>query len=248
MDLVIDIGNTLTKIAVFKGKEIIRFSYHKKISVYLLQEILDRFPAISNTILSSVVGYDKEINAFLSSSTDLFTVTDHTKLPIKNLYTTPHTQGRDRLAATIGANTIFANRNVLVIDAGTCIKYDFINNKNQYLGGGISPGIDMRFKALNMLTGKLPYIRYRKFDKLIGRTTEESILSGVLNGSIAEVKGIINEYRQQYSNLKVVISGGQMDFFIKKLLVGSKEKSNIFAEPFLVLKGLHAILDYNIKR
>ena len=134
---------------------------------------------------------------------------------------------------------MYKNENVLVIDAGTCITYDLVNTNNQYLGGAISPGIEMRFNALNKYTGKLPLIQMRNYDGITGKTTEESILSGVLNGSINEIKETIRLYEEQYPDIKIVITGGDAKFFAKAL------KSSIFADPFLVLKGLNEIVDHN---
>ena len=134
---------------------------------------------------------------------------------------------------------------MLSVDAGTCIKYDFVNAQNQYLGGGISPGIEMRFKSLNQFTDRLPLISYKHFDKLIGDNTEDSILSGVMNGVVQEVKGIIQRYEQQYPDIKVVFTGGYLKFFEKSFSIGTKGKTNIFADSFLVLKGLNEILNFN---
>jgi type III pantothenate kinase len=143
----------------------------------------------------------------------------------------------------VGANLYFPNQDVLVIDAGTCIKYDFVNKANAYLGGSISPGLQMRFKALHTLTEKLPLVQpVLNVDYLIGSSTEEAILSGVLNGCIAEIDGIIQQYKSNYKNLKVVLSGGDSIYFDKTL------KNSIFASPNIVLEGLNAILDYNVDK
>jgi type III pantothenate kinase len=146
----------------------------------------------------------------------------------------------DRLAAAIAGATLYPGSNVLVIQAGTCITYEFINAQGEYIGGAISPGIQMRYKAMNTFTGKLPLIEHKKFDGLIGQTTEESILSGVNNGILAEVDGIINAYKSQYPDLTIILSGGDADFFVKQL------KNSIFAVPNIVLKGLNIILDFNV--
>ncbi len=164
-----------------------------------------------------------------------------TPLPINNKYSSKQTLGRDRIAAVVGASKIFPGRNILVIDAGTCITYDFINNKNEYLGGAISPGLRMRFKALNKFTGRLPAVEHRgtEIPDLIGDTTEGSILSGVINGLSGEINGFINSYKSNNNRLETIITGGDHKYFDKLL------KYKTFAAPFLVLDGLKGILDFN---
>ena len=247
MNLVIDIGNTLTKVAIFQKEELKVFSAFELFSVKTLKDFFSAHPFVKNVILSSVVKHNKNISEYLKSEFKFIELTHETKIPIENLYQSPQTLGNDRLASAVGANSLFRNQNTLSIDAGTCIKYDFVNSKNQYLGGGISPGIEMRFKALNQFTDKLPLLNYKQFDKLIGENSEESILSGVMNGVLEEVKGIIARYEQQYPDVKVVFTGGFLKFFEKNFNIGSNGKSNIFADSFLVLKGLNKILEFNAK-
>ncbi|MBI3502420.1 MAG: type III pantothenate kinase [Bacteroidetes bacterium] len=247
MNLVIDIGNTLAKTAVFDGKELISFSSFEKISIDNLQELLLKNSSVKNVILSSVANYDKNIFEYIKSKYNSIELSHETKLPIENIYRTPETLGKDRLACAVGANSLFRNQNVLAVDAGTCIKYDFVNEENQYLGGGISPGIEMRFKALNQFTDKLPLLNYKYFDKLIGENTDESIFSGVMNGVAEEVKGIISRYKEQYPDVKVVCTGGYMKFLEKIFNISASGNSNIFADSFLVLKGLNVILNYNVE-
>ena len=246
MNLVIDIGNTLTKTAVFNGKEISSFSSFDKFSVNQIKEIIFKNPSVKNVILSSVINHDKSISDSLKTNLFFIELTHQTKLPLENLYQSPETLGKDRLACAVGANFLFPNQNVLAIDAGTCIKYDFVNSKNQYSGGGISPGIEMRFKALNQFTDKLPLLNYKSFDKLIGQNTDESILSGVMNGVEEEVKGILSLYKEQYPDVKAVCTGGYMKFLERIFNISGNGNSSIFADPFLVLKGLNHILNYNI--
>jgi len=147
--------------------------------------------------------------------------------------------GKDRVAAAAAATTIFPGENVLVIDAGTSITYDLITKNGTYLGGGISPGIMMRFKALNTFTGKLPLITEIDDAPLIGNDTPSSIKSGVLNGVLAEVNGIIDSYSNRFDTLKIIISGGDYKYFDKKL------KNSIFATPNIVMQGLLEILKIN---
>jgi type III pantothenate kinase len=247
MNLVIDIGNTLVKTALFNAGGLSSFSSFEDISVDTFQRLLEVNPSVKNIILSSVVEHDNSISSFLRSKGYFLELSHETKLPLENLYESPQTLGKDRLAAAVGVNSLYRDQNALSIDAGTCVKYDFVNAKNQYLGGGISPGIEMRFKALNKFTDKLPLLNYRYFDKLIGQNTEESVLSGVMNGVVEEVKGTMARYEQQYPGTKVVFTGGYLKFFERIFNISGKQNSSIFADPFLVLKGLNHILNYNVK-
>jgi type III pantothenate kinase len=163
----------------------------------------------------------------------------NTPLPIENRYLTKETLGKDRIAAVVGAYDLYPNQNLLVIDAGTAITYDFINEKGQYLGGNISPGIEMRFKALNYYTGKLPRVQPKEWNKLYGSTTEEAILGGVLNGVVFEVDKTIESFKEFYKNLKVIITGGDAEFFDNKL------KNSFFVNFNLLALGLNRILEYN---
>lgn len=248
MNLVIDIGNSLTKTALFTGNEPGSFSSFEKAALDSIKGVLDKNPAVKNVILSSVADHDKGISEFLRSKYHFIDLSHETKLPIQNLYATPQTLGKDRLAAAVGVNLLYPGQNALSIDAGTCIKYDFVNAKNQYLGGGISPGIEMRFKSLNQFTDKLPLVNYKFFDQLIGQNTEDSLLSGVMNGVTEEVKGIIHRYQQQYPDVKVVFTGGYLKYFERIFNISHTKNSSIFADPFLVLKGLNHILNFNEKK
>ncbi len=248
MNLVVDIGNTLVKTAVFSGNELISFSSFEKVSLEVLKELLVKNSQVKNCILSSVTNHEKNISEYLKENYFFIELDHTTNIPIENLYRSKETLGNDRLACTVGANFLCRNKNILSIDAGTCIKYDFVNARNQYSGGGISPGIEMRFKALNHFTGKLPLINYKFFDKLIGENTEESILSGVMNGVAEETRGIILRYKEQYPDVKIVFTGGYLKFFEKIFNISSNENSNIFADSFLVLKGLNCILNYNLEK
>lgn len=249
MKLIIDLGNTLAKFALFNKDQIVETISSEKLSKKNLTDYLDKNPLISSAILASVINYSDEIKLILKEKIYLLELNPSTLIPIENLYSTPKSLGNDRIAAAVGGNQQFKDQNVLIIDAGTCIKYDFVNHKNQYLGGSISPGIAMRFKALNTFTDKLPLLDSRNINQdlpfeenLIGANTQDSILSGVLKGTIIEVKGIINEYQQKFPGLKTIFTGGDLNFFI-----GQLKKNSIFADPFLVLKGLNAILDFNTK-
>jgi len=167
-------------------------------------------------------------------------MSDLTPLPIENLYRSKVTLGKDRLAAAVAAADRFPGKDILVISAGTCITYDFVNSGKEYLGGGISPGIQMRLQAMHTFTGKLPLISFKKNVPLIGNTTERSILSGVLHGAIAEIEGIAVHYKEQFPEVVIIISGGDAKYFDKRL------KISIFAFPNIVIHGLYQILDFNV--
>jgi len=240
MNLTIDIGNTRSKIAIIEQNEIIETITENDLSVLVLNNIFSKYSDINSTILSSVKDVDPEIISFLKSkSSNFIDLNEDTPIPIENLYESKSTLGKDRLAAAIGANNIFPNTSVLVIDIGTAITFDFINNKNQYIGGTISPGMEIRFKALNKFTGKLPLLKKNEEYCIIAKTTETAIISGVQNGIIFEINGYINKLKEQYEDLKVILTGGDAIFFDKKL------KNTIFVNLNLNFIGLNKILEYN---
>lgn len=168
-------------------------------------------------------------------------VLDHqTPLPLKINYQSPATLGVDRIAAATGSTVLFKGGNNLVIDIGTCITYDMVDSDSVYHGGGISPGVDMRLKAMHKFTSGLPLVAVKGMPELIGKTTRECMLSGVIHGTVAELEGIILRYRQFFEQLNIIICGGGAIFFESKI------KDDIFAVPNLVLVGLNHILRYNL--
>lgn len=242
MNLTIDIGNTTSKYAIFNKSQIIEVGIIPS-SLKTFFEQLFGIHKITNIIVASVgVPLSNEIIALFSANRSiLLEFNQTTPLPFTNLYKTPHTIGLDRLAAVAGAVILYPNENLLIIDAGTAITYDFVNSKNEYLGGNISLGINMRFKALNTFTKRLPLIEPSLEFSLVGETTVDAIKNGVLNGVVHEVDGLISEGEVKFSNLRVVFTGGDTYFFDAKL------KSRIFAHANLVLEGLNSILEYNAK-
>lgn len=239
MNLIIDIGNTRIKAGLFNQNELLEIKYFDSLKMLVLD--VEFIKKAKQAIIGSVVdGLEKEI-AELQNLIPLQIFTSTSKIPLKNLYQSASTLGSDRLSASVGAYYIYPNKNVLTIDSGTCIKYNFCNTQNEYLGGAISPGISMRFKALNYYTSKLPLVdKDLSYHDLIGNTTKTSILSGVLNGSIAEIDGTIDQYKQQYPDLICVLTGGDSEYLAKRL------KNSIFVHQNLVLKGLNDILNYNL--
>ncbi len=240
MNLVVDIGNTRVKAALFEGNILIENKVYNQISD-LLSDTLFIFKAKNAIIGSVVVGLDDfyaDLNALIP--TKIFKA--DTKIPLKNLYQSVSTLGSDRIIASVGGYYLYPNSNLLIIDTGTCIKYNFTNSQNEYLGGGISPGIQMKFKALNQFTSKLPLINFDKtYNNLIGTNTENSILSGVLNGTVEEVDGIISQYNDEFTNLICILTGGDSEYLAKRL------KNSIFAHQNLILKGLNDILNYTLE-
>jgi type III pantothenate kinase len=233
---IIDAGNTQIKVAVFDKQQLLKHAVYKGFDANLtafLQENL-----IKQVFVSSVVNIPE---AFENNSNFTVTVLNHThKTPINNAYKTPQTLGSDRLANACGAYVTNGNKGpVLAIDLGTCIKFDLVDAEGNYLGGSIAPGFEMRLKALNHFTQKLPLVEVNVMPNLIGASSNESIASGVVNGMIAEINGLIDQYERQFPSIKVFLTGGDAAFFLNSL------KNNIFASPLLTLHGLNAIANVN---
>ncbi len=237
--LVLDIGNTALKAACFQGRTLLKASRTNWTSSEEVEESLLRMLALnpSKVLLSSVAGKKKEVDAFLKrAELDYAYFLPETPVPIQNKYETPETLGRDRLANAVAAATLFPKTPVVIIDAGTCIKFDFITRNGEYFGGSISPGIDMRFRALHEFTARLPLLSRTEMVYLIGKNTTESIHSGVINGALAEIKGILEQYQMTHKDLQVIITGGDYTLLERNL------KTSIHAEPWLTLKGLNEII------
>ncbi len=242
MNLVIDIGNTRTKAAVFNDAEMIEDYSHDGSAIDLARMVMDKYPGIQHAIVSSVNEPDPVFITFISKKVKkLIEVDSTTPVPIKNLYQTPGTLGKDRLAALVGAYTIFPDSNVLIIDAGSAITYDFLGSNKEYTGGNISPGLEMRFKALNQYTRRLPKVHSKEIFPVMGFDTESAIVSGVTSGIIFEMESYIRIFSRKYKDLKIILAGGDANFFVKKL------KRTIFVVPNLILIGLNHILQYNEK-
>ncbi|MCX6280520.1 MAG: type III pantothenate kinase [Bacteroidetes bacterium] len=239
MYLIIDLGNTNKKLALFSNGRLKKMKLLPVISLQAVKSFVKENPGITHCILSSVIHYPPSIKKFLEKNFMLVEPDKATPLPLQNLYKTPDSLGKDRLAAAVAGHFRFPKDPVLIITAGTCITYDFVNDRGEYLGGGISPGIQMRFLALNTFTGKLPLISGKNRANLTGTTTKESILSGVINGALAEVDGIIARYLHENKMLKVILSGGDLKYFDKRL------KIKTFAVPNIVIEGLYLILELN---
>ena len=239
MNLIIDIGNTSAKLAVFSQGEMMEMVRCSNQLLEGMEALCTQYP-IRRGILSSVISLSETVRSQLEALPfPLLEFTYQTPIPIRNLYETPQTLGVDRLAAVIAAYTQQPNQPALVIDAGTCITYDFIDGQGQYQGGNISPGMEMRFKALHSFTDKLPHVDAQGETPDYGKSTETAIRSGVIRGIEHEISGYIRLLRKNYPSLLVFLTGGNEFSFDTNL------KSGIFADGFLVLKGLNRILEYN---
>jgi type III pantothenate kinase len=238
VNLVLDVGNSLLKIALFEKSELIqkfKFSGNYKRNI---EDIISKYK-VTHSIISNVGRIDDSTINILKESTNLLLVSNQLKIPFKNLYKSKNTLGQDRLALVSAAAFNFPNENVLIVDVGSCITYDFKNNNNEYLGGGISPGISMRFKSLNTFTSNLPLIDFDNIHKLIGNNTKNSINSGVINGTISEINGIIQQYCEEFKNIRIILTGGDSNFLLKRI------KNSIFADQNFLLVGLNKLLEDN---
>ena len=237
MHLAIDIGNSALKFAVFDREDIsVKGSGIEELTAY----VNSNPTLVTQAIMASVADSAATIDLLRKFNIPLIVLSPQTKLPIQNLYKTPETLGSDRVALAVAADRLFSGGPALVIGAGTCITYNFID-QGSFHGGAISPGITMRFQALNHYTAKLPYIDWipyqnSVYEELTGTDSQGSILSGVLNGVLQEIEGTIEQYRRRYSGLRVAVTGGDMPFLVKNL------KNDIFARPDMVLEGLNDIL------
>ncbi|WP_158841133.1 type III pantothenate kinase [Polaribacter sp. L3A8] len=242
MNIAIDIGNTRVKSAVFEGDKFVELHiFEKEKIISEIKKILEK-NIITTGIISNVASVSDKIMAQLKKMVNLQVVSASSKVPFINLYKTPKTLGVDRIALVSGAVKHFPNKNVLVIDAGTCITFDFVSENAEYLGGAISPGIKMRFNSLNHFTANLPLLEKEDVTCFVGGNTKESMNSGVVNGVIQEIDGTINQYKEKYIDLTVVLTGGDTNFLSKKL------KSSIFANQNFLLQGLNEILIFNIDK
>ena len=233
MRLIIDIGNTLVKYALFNNDKLLQLSKKNEVDHNYINQIISK-NSVNSVIVSSV---RKKID--WNVNTKLVVLNHTTKLPITINYETPKTLGNDRIANVVAASVLYPNKNILVIDAGTCITFDLIDLNKVFLGGRISPGIEMRYKSLYEFTDNLPKITFHSEDYFIGKSTKESIISGVQQGVLSEIKLIISDLKKENEDLIVIVTGGDAFFFDKAL------KNSIFADQNLVLKGLNEILKYN---
>ncbi len=241
-NLVIDRGNHSTKVYVFSDGEIVNTAIvegHASNLISVLSPLLQEYK-ISASILSTVLDDRHEIEDGLMWNNAHVTLDAETELPLTINYSTQDTLGPDRIAAAVGGWQLFQPNPVLVVVAGTCITYNLVDANANFVGGAISPGIHMRLKAMHEFTGKLPLVSFEGQNNLLGNSTETSIRSGALNGTVEEVRGMISAYEKAYPGMKTVISGGDGAFLAEAL------KNGIFARPDLIAEGLYTILKFNV--
>jgi len=243
LNLVIDIGNSLNKVAIFSEKELVASFFYEKLTVNELSALKTEFPGIERAILSSVASVQPAVYTWLKTTFSYFLeFNSRTPIPISNNYRTPETLGLDRLAAAIGARVLFPDKDLLVIDAGTAITFDLIEGKGTFAGGNISPGLRSRFRALHEFTANLPLVEEHGKIPLIGQTTEEAIKAGVILGMVLEMDGMIDLMKKKRPEIQPVLTGGDARFFETRL------KNRIFVKFEITLIGLNRILEYNVEK
>tara|TARA_B100000902_G_scaffold80947_1_gene85563 strand:- start:569 stop:1285 length:717 start_codon:yes stop_codon:yes gene_type:complete len=238
LKLIIDIGNTLFKLALFDGKNLAKESSFSRLDINIVASFVNGIE-INHAILSSVRLITDDILNVIKCY-NILVLDSNINFPIKIKYKNIDSLGKDRLAAVVGAYFLYPQRNILILDIGTCLTIDFINKEKEYIGGRISPGINMRYAALHHFTEKLPLCQKVDSQYFIGNDTASSIQSGVQQGIISELDVVIDSFKQENKDIIVIATGGDCFFFEKAL------KNTIFADQFLVMRGLNDILDYNV--
>lgn len=236
--LCFDFGNTRKKVAIFQGSELKEAITMADDSLPVVQALIEKFRP-QKSILSSVVDHDPAIEQLLASSTKFHKLSHLTRVSFTTPVGRPESIGADRLALSAAAVHYYPTTNNLVIGLGTCITYNFINKYHEFIGGGISPGLEMRLKSLNYYTAKLPMVKADSNVPLMGYDTETNILSGVVMGMAKEIDGFIEAYKEKYGNFNVLLTGGDIVY------LGALLKNKIFADPDLIFKGLYAISEVN---
>ena len=248
MNLCIDQGNSRTKVALMTddGKMINHFIY-KSFSSAEVERLFELYP-ITDSIISSVVDIEAAVVNTLHRRSQHFVLFDHnTPVPIINGYDTPHTLGQDRLAAAVGAKSLCPNENLLIIDAGSAITYDFVTAEGEYIGGNIAPGLKMRFTMLQRMTKKLPLVEVDENEliPLFGKNTRDALAAGVVRGVAYEVKGYMRTLGEKVPHYKTFLTGGNAPYILNNVRTSRTEKRELHYEKHLVLIGLNEILRYN---
>lgn len=233
-----DFGNTRQKAALFQGSNLLEVRVLDSLHLDVLNQLLDEFHP-TKTILSSVMNHPQEWEAILAARTGFHKLSHLTNLPFTTPVGKPSTIGADRLALVAAAVNLFPGKNNLAIALGTAVTYNFVNRNREFLGGGISPGMEMRFKSLSDYTALLPLIKEDWNFPLVGYDTETNITSGVILGMAKEIDGFIDAYKEKYGNFNVLLTGGNSAYFVPHL------KNRIFADQNLIFKGLYAISECN---
>jgi type III pantothenate kinase len=233
-----DFGNTRKKVAVFKEEIIDKGIVLPDDSIETIQSLIDTYHP-RKSILSSVIDHNADIEGLLAAKTKFHKLNHLTKLSFTTPVGKPSTIGADRLALCAAAVHYYPNKNNLVIGMGSCVTYNFINKYHEFLGGAISPGMEMRLKAMNQFTAKLPLVKADSNVPLIGYDTDTNLLSGAVLGLAKEIDGFIDAYEERFGNFNVLLTGGDLVHLACHL------KNKIFADPDLIFKGLYAISEVN---
>jgi type III pantothenate kinase len=242
MILTIDVGNTRIKGAVFEEDKALEYCVFPKDEIRKnIEIILKKYQKITHLVVASVGSVEKQLFLDFEKVLEIWFVSHDDSFPFINGYATPKTLGIDRMVLAAGATLQFRGQSRLIIDAGTCVTYDFVDHNDVYLGGAISPGLRLRYEALHHYTEKLPLLNTTDPNYFIGKSTAESIHSGIVNGLAHEINGFIDEYSAQYSNFIIILTGGDTEFLAKRL------KNTIFANSNFLLESLNQIFQYKIK-
>jgi len=236
--LCFDFGNTRRKCAVFTSKNFVKEIVLENDDVAAIEKIIKEWHP-EKSILSSVINHNPAIEDILKRSTKFHKLDHLSKVPITTPVGKPESIGADRLALVAAAVDLFPRKNNLVIGLGSAITYNYINKYNEFMGGGISPGMEMRFRSLHEFTALLPLVKADWNFPLAGYDTRTNILSGVIIGMAKEIDGTIDAYKEKYDNFNVLLSGGDASYFTRYI------KNRIFADPYLIYKGLYAISEFN---
>lgn len=240
MNLIVDVGNTRVKIAVFnKERLLFKDAVPLEALIATLKTLKSQYLDLKNAIVSSVGKLQPEQLTVLRERFQLLELSHETPIPFKNKYATPKTLGIDRIALVSAAVYHYPNTNVLIIDAGTCITYDIVTAKNEYIGGAIAPGLRLRYAALHNLTANLPLLQTEEPKNKVGNSTSSSMHIGVVHGVVNEIDGFIKTFIEEYPDLTVILTGGDANFLAEQL------KSSIFANSNFILEGLNYILKFN---
>jgi type III pantothenate kinase len=242
MILTVDIGNTRIKGAVFEGHNSVELlTFNKEEIQEKIELILKKYKKITHLVVASVGNVDKDLFLSFQKELEVWFVSHEDAFPFANNYATPKTLGIDRMVLAAGATLKFKGQNRLIIDAGTCVTYDFVDQNDVYHGGAISPGLRLRYESLHTFTEKLPLLNIANPTHFIGNSTNEAIHSGVVNGLVYEINGFVDEYRSKYLNFIIILTGGDTDFLAKRF------KNTIFANSNFLLESLNQIFQYKIE-
>lgn len=240
MNLIVDIGNTRTKFAVFKDGELQELVYSSDRNEFVvLPRLLEKYPDLEKAILSATGEISEALFDRLNENLALIPLSHHLILPFKNLYKTPETLGLDRIALVAAAAKHYPDSNVLIIDAGTCVTYDILEADGSYRGGAIAPGLQMRYDAMHHFTAKLPQLEPQPADDFQGGSTEEAMHAGAFRGLVSEINGAIKESSERFDDLTVILTGGDAQILRDHL------KNGIFANSNFLLEGLDFLLELN---